>query len=520
MAARTLVAGLDIGTTGVKAMIADTEGNVVGLAYREYPCAYPAPGWVEQDVELMWSSICEASRELIAKSGVDPRSLKSLGISSQRGTFIPVDKKLSPLMNSIVWSDGRADRELKWIEKEIGAESYHRTTGVPISGMWSYPKMKWYIDNKKALLEKTHRILNGQEYFLYKLGAEELSTDPASITLNGMMDIGKLDWSAELCAKIGLPIGMLPKMGTPARAVGKVSRQAAEQTGFAEGMPISIGAGDQQCAAIGAGIVREGMAEITIGTAMVMVAHIDSRKPDPKRTVLIGGSGIPHKWDMEGLTFTAGSALRWYRDTFAGEEISAARSLGLDPYDLITLEASKSSPGSKGLLFHPFFQGQITPSYTDGARGAMMGLSFVHDRKDIARAILEGVAFETKMVIGAMEDVLGRPFDVLRLSGGGSKSPLWNQIQADIYGRTVERLKVSECTTLGATILGAAGCGVFPSVEDGVKRMVHPLDTVEPNPRTQELYREQLEVYRYAFQVARDNEVYGRMNAHQKKYWS
>ena len=519
MAARTLVAGLDIGTTGVKAMIADTEGNVVGLAYREYPCAYPSPGWVEQDVELMWVSICEACRELISKSAVDPRSLKSLGISSQRGTFIPVDKQLKPLMNSIVWSDGRADRELKWIEKEIGAETYHRVSGVPISGMWSYPKMKWYIDNHKELFEKTHQILNGQEYFLYKLGAEGLSTDPASITLNGMMDIGRLDWSADLCKKIGLPIGMLPKMGTPARAVGKVSRQAAAQTGLAEGMPIAIGAGDQQCAAIGAGIVREGMAEITIGTAMVMVAHIDSRKPDPKRMVLMGGSGIPHKWDMEGLTFTAGAALRWYRDTYAGEECGAARALGLDPYDLITLEASKSPPGSKGLFFHPFFQGQITPSYTDGARGASMGLSLIHDRKDLARAILEGVAFETKMVIAAMEDVLGKPFDVLRLSGGGSKSPLWNQIQADIYGRTVERLKVSECTTLGATILGAAGCGVFPSVEEGVAQMVHPLDTVEPNAGRQELYREQLDLYRYAFQVMKDNGVYDRIAAHQKKYW-
>jgi len=519
MAARTLLAGLDIGTTGVKAMIADSEGNVVGLAYREYPCAYPSPGWVEQDVELMWDRICGALREALAKSGISARAIESLGISSQRGTFIPVDKNLQPLMNSIVWSDGRADRELKWIEKEVGGEAYHRITGVPISGMWSYPKMKWFIDNRPQLLAKTWRILNGQEYFLYRLGAEELSTDPASITLNGMMDIGKLDWSGELCNKIGLPVELLPKMGTPARAVGKVSRQAAEQTGLAEGMPIAIGAGDQQCAAIGAGIVREGMAEITIGTAMVMVAHIDSRKPDPKRQVLIGGSGIPRKWDMEGLTFTAGAALRWYRDTFAGEEINAARQLGLDPYDLITLEASKSSPGSKGLLFHPFFQGQITPSYTDNARGAIMGLSFVHDRKDIARAILEGVAFETKMVIAAMEEVLGRPFDVLRLSGGGSKSPLWNQIQADIYGRTVERLRVSECTTLGATILGAAGCGVFSSVEDGVEHMVHPLDTVSPNPATQELYVEQLDVYREAFRAVRDQGGYDRIAAHQKKYW-
>lgn len=519
MATRTYIAGLDIGTTGVKGMIADTEGNVVGIAYREYPCAYPSPGWVEQDVEIMWSRICEVCREVIAKTGVDPRAIRSLGISSQRGTFIPVDRQVKPLMNSIVWSDGRADQEVRWIEKQIGADNYHRITGVPISGMWSYPKMKWYIDRRRELFDKTWRLLNGQEYFLYRLGAQELSTDPASITLNGMMDIGRLDWSAELCEKIGLPLEMLPKMGTPARQVGAVSKKAAGETGLAEGMPIAIGAGDQQCAAVGAGIVREGMAEITIGTAMVMVAHVDSRKADPKRTVLIGGSGIPRKWDMEGLTFTAGAALRWWRDVYGGEEQRAAQALGLDVYDLITLEAAKSPPGSKGFLFYPCFQGQVTPNYHDFARGGSIGLALSHDRKDVARAILEGVAFETKMVIAAMEEVLGRPFDVLRLSGGGSKSPLWNQIQADIYGRTVERLAVSECTTLGATILGAAGCGVFQSVEEGVSRMVRPLDKIEPNEGRRELYSEEFELFRYTFGVLKDGGVYERLAAFQKKHW-
>ncbi|OHD73942.1 MAG: hypothetical protein A2V99_04315 [Spirochaetes bacterium RBG_16_67_19] len=519
MAARIYIAGLDIGTTGVKAMIADADGQVLGIAYREYPCAYPSPGWVEQDVELMWGKICEVCREMLASTGVDPRALQSLGISSQRGTFIPVDKQLKPLMNSIVWADGRADREVRWIEKEIGAENYHRLSGVPISGMWSYPKMKWYIDQRKELFDKTYKILNGQEYFLYRLGAESLSTDPASLTLNGMMDVARLDWGAELCSKIGLPMELLPEVGTPARKVGVVSKRASEQTGLAAGMPIAIGAGDQQCAAIGAGIVREGMAEITIGTAMVMVAHIDSRKADPKRTVLIGGSGIPHKWDMEGLTFTAGAALRWWRDTFGGEEQKAAQSLGLDVYDLITLEASKSPAGSRGLMFYPCFQGQVTPTYHDFARGGSIGLSLIHDRKDVARSVLEGVAFETKMVISAMEQVLGKPFDVLRLSGGGSKSGLWNQIQADIYGRTVERLRVSECTTLGATILGAAGCGVFRSVEEGVSRMVFPLDKIQPDEGRRQLYGEQFELYQQAFLALKDNGVYERIAGFQKKHW-
>jgi xylulokinase len=513
------LAGLDIGTTGVKALITDTNGNVIGMAYREYPCIYPYPGWVEQDVEYMWIKICEALREVIQKSSINPRLIKSLGISSQRGTFIPVDNNIKPIINSIVWSDGRADEELKWIKENIGEEKYHKITGVPISSMWSYAKIKWFIDKRKELFDKTYKILNGQEYFLFRLGADELSTDPASLTLNGMLEISKLDWSRELCEKINLPLEKLPPVGTPARMVGRVSKEAAELTGLEEGMPLAIGAGDQQCAAIGAGVVREGMAEITIGTAMVMVAHIDSRKEDLKRQVLIGGSGIPRKWDMEGLTFTAGAALRWWRDQYAYVEKQAAEALGLDAYDLITLEASKSPSGSKGIIFFPCFQGQTTPYYYNYARGGSLGLSFIHDRKDIARSILEGVSFETKMVINAMEEVLGKSFDVIRLSGGGSKSPLWNQIQADIYRRTVERLKVSECTPLGAAILGAAGCGIFNTVEEGVKEMVHPLDKIEPNTKNSEFYQEEYEIFKESFEVLKNNNVFEKIAKFQKKYW-
>ncbi|MBN2323994.1 MAG: hypothetical protein JXQ30_09675 [Spirochaetes bacterium] len=206
------VAGMDIGTTGVKTMITDTDGTVRGVSYREYPCKYPYPGWVEQDVEYMWNKICESTGEAINKSGINPKEIGSLGISSQRGTFLPVDGGMKPIGDSIVWADVRADREVEWIRKEIGEERVHELTGVPVSAMWAYPKMKWYIDNSDDGLERTYKILNGQEYFLYRLGAEELSTDPASITLNGMMDIEKLDWSGELCEKIGLPLDKLPPM--------------------------------------------------------------------------------------------------------------------------------------------------------------------------------------------------------------------------------------------------------------------------------------------------------------------
>jgi len=513
------IAGMDIGTTGVKTMITDTDGRVVSLSYREYPCTYPHPGWVEQDVEPMWTRLCETTNEAVEKSGISPGDIASLGISSQRGTFIPVDRAMKPLGDSIVWADVRADREVEWIKENIGEARVHALTGVPVSSMWAYPKMKWFIDHPERGYDRTYKILNGQEYFLYKLGAEDLSTDPASITLNGMMDIDRLDWSGDLCSRIGLPMEKLPPMGTTARQVGTISKNASRQTGFAQGMPIAIGAGDQQCGAIGAGIVREGMAEITVGTGMVIVAHIDSRKKDPKRKILVGGSGIPNKWDMEGINFTSGAALRWWRDVFGRSEMKAASELNLDVFDIITLEASQSPPGSRGFIFFPYFQGQCTPHYHDYARGGSIGLSFIHDRKDTARAVLEGVTFEINMVIAAMEEVLGKNFDVLRLSGGGSKSQLWNQIQADVYGRVVERPMVSECATLGAAILGSVGCGLFSTVEEAVEKMVHPLDTVEPDMRNHAMYREQFQLFEETFDALADSGVYRKIVDFQKKYW-
>jgi xylulokinase len=512
------VAGIDAGTTGAKVTVFDTEGKVVSSAYREYPCLFPQPGWMEQDVELVWKKTCEAAREALARPGIDPRRVRSLGLSSQRGTFLPIDRSGAPLMNSLVHSDLRAQAETEWVTREIGAERYHQITGVMPSAMWSYPKIKWIMDNRPDVFEKTALFVNGQEYFLRRLGAETLSTDPASITLNGMLDVDALCWSGELLRKIGLPADKLPPMGTPARQVGKISRAASAETGFAEGMPIAIGAGDQQCAAVGAGIVREGMAEITIGTTMVMVAHIDARREDPGKKVLVGGSGIPRAWDMEGLMAVAGSALRWWRDTNAAAEKEEAGRRGVDPYELITAQAAQSPAGSKGLLFFPCFLGILTPKYYDYASGGFLGLTFAHDRKDMARAILEGVAYEVKMVIDAMEEVLGRPFEALRLSGGGARSPLWSQVQADIYGRTVERLEVSECTTLGAAILGAVGCGVFDSVQGAVGRMVHRRDAIEPDMANHALYRELYAAFEGAFDALRDSGVYQKISGFQRAH--
>ncbi len=510
-------AGIDAGTTGVKVAICSDDGRIAGLGYREYPCLHPQPGWVEQDVRQVWRCLCDAAHEALAKAQIAPDRIRSIGVSSQRGTLIFCDADFQPVMHSMVYSDLRSAPQVEWIRNEIGAEPYRRLTGLSPSSFWSYSKIKWLIDERPDLFARTAWILNGQEWFLHQLGAGSPITDPASRTADGLMDLARLQWSEDLCRRIGLPLAKLPPLGRPAQQVGTLSTQAALQTGFAAGTPICLGAGDQQCAAVGAGIVREGMAEITIGTAMVMVAHIDALRQDPRGRVVFGGSGLPGKWDMEGFLLTAGSALKWWRNTYAQAEMRAASELGLDVYDLITLEAQKSPLGSGGQLFFPYFNGMLSPTVHDEAKGGSLGLAHSHNRQDMARSVMEGVVLATSLIVEAMEDVLGRPFAVLRLSGGAAKSHFWNQMQADVYGRPLETLRVSECTALGASILGAVGAGAFASVEEGVAHMVQPMNRIEPDPQNHRRYAELKSIFADTVNALIDQGIYRRITAFQHR---
>lgn len=514
------VAGIDAGTTGTKVMIFTLDGVPVSHAYREYPCTYPNVGWVEQDPWLLWKALCEASKEAIAKAGVDAKEIGSVAISSQRGTFFGVDKNWTPLHDSIVWSDGRALNEINWIADTIGAEKYHSISGAAITSLWAYAKFKWLRDHQPDLYEKTYKFVNGQEWLLHQLGSEEMFTDPSSMALHGMMDVSTLDWSDELLKAIDFDREKLPEIKPPARQVGVISKKAAELTGFAEGMPICVGGGDQQCAAVGAGVIKEGIAEITIGTSSVMVAAVDKVYDDPLHEVLFSGHANPGRFDMEGISYASGATLKWWRDTFGSPEKSVAAAAGIDEYEVICDMVAKNAPaGSKGLLFFPFFAGQVTPYFCEIAKGGYFGLDATHDRSCMARAVLEGVAYEMRMSIESMQRVLGKPFDIIRLSGGGSKSPLWRQIQADIYGCPVEMLKVADCGLVGAACLGATGAGIYGSLSEAVDAMVHPHGIIEPIKENVEIYNDYFEVYCDTFLALRDAKAYDKLNQVRMKHW-
>lgn len=505
---KAVFVGIDAGTTGTTVSIYDEVGNDVASGYHEYPCTYPRPGWVEQDLEVVWRGICAASLEATGRAALPAEAYRSIGLSSQRGTFGLLDADKKPLSESIVWNDARATEQGERLAAEMGADAYQSHTGMPLSPQWAAAKVAWCKEKRPDLFERTRWIANGQEFFLHRLGADDWSTDPASLTLNGMMEIRKLDWSDEVLRLCGIDRGLLPPVGATATMAGRVSRDASLLTGFPAGTPLCRGAGDQQCAAIGSGVIRQGMAEMTVGTSAVMVAHVDSVDRVKGKGLFLGGHGVPHQWDLEGAAFAIGACLRWWRDMLGLTELVASQAMGVSPYSIMVDCALKSPAGAKGLLFHPFLAGQVTPYYDMAAKGGFIGLGLHHDRPTLIRALLEGCANEMKAIVDTFQRDMEGGVTELRLTGGGTKSPGFVRIMADVIGQSVSVLKVRECTSLGAAILGAMGAGHFASADEAVDAMVHIESTVDPNAQLRDLYDEQHALFRGSYEALAQGAVY------------
>jgi xylulokinase len=510
--------GIDAGTTGCTVMIFDERGIPLGHGYTEYPCVAPQPGWNEQDVAAVWDGICTASRQAVGKAGLPASAYHSVGFSSQRGTFLLLDDDKAPICNSVVWNCGRAIRYQEIFAETMSADAYQSHTGMQLSPLWAAAKIAWFRDNEPEIFGRTRWFANGQEYFLHRLGAEEWVTDPASLTLNGMMDIARLDWSDHVLALCGIGRDRLPPVGIPSGVAGRLSRAASEATGLPEGILLCRGAGDQQCAAIGAGVIRQGMAEFTVGTSGVMVAHLDTVSRLKGRSLWWGGHAVPGAWDVEGAAFALGASLRWWRDHLGRNETDVARQSGRSPYSIMVEQASRSKPGANGVVFHSFMASQVTPYYDPFARGSFIGLGLYHERADLIRALLEGCAHEMRMVVDSFRSDIDGGITDFRLTGGGTKSNGFVEIMTDIIGQPSTVTRERECTVLGAAILGAFGSGAFATIDEAVESMVQVESTFEPNPKVSELYDEQHGIYRGLYEAIANSGQYRALNAFTAKY--
>lgn len=492
------LAGIDVGTTGARCAIFDLSGSIVASKYREYSATYPKPGWVEQDLDEMVAMTMEACKATITASGIDAKEIASIGFSTQRSVTVPNYEDGSKVRPMIGWQDARTANEVADMLKLIDADRYYSISGMPMGTTWNITKMLWMRKNEPELFKKTYKFVQNQDAVLKAFGADDFYTDICDMAFYGVWNVGKLDWDQELCDLFDIRPEMMGKPTPSGTQVATVNQAVSEKTGFAIGTPICVGAGDQNCGVVGMGSVESGIVTVTLGTAGLAILSLDKRIPG-FGGMMITNHAVPGMWEMEGLSNAAASSYRWFRDVIGTQEVSWAKDSGKEAYEYLNEEASKAVPGSKGLLYLPYLGTAATPRWNASARSAFIGMSFAHGRPEMVRSVLEGVTLEIRdMMDGWLK--AGVEIKSLRLGGGATKSPLWNQIQADVYGRPVQTLKVGESTVLGAAILGAVGAGVFASIPEGVEAMVEVTGTVEPIMKNHAVYEEMYEAYTKAYE--------------------
>ncbi len=459
------VSALDLGTTGCRTFIFDLTGSIIASDYQEWESIYPIPSFVEQDANGWWTAIKETIKNAIKKSGIDKTEIISISITNQRETIVPVDKEGNPLHNALVWQDRRSTDQVEFIKHTIGSDKIYEITGLIIDPYFSATKILWFKDKKPEIYQKTHKFLLVSDFIIHKLTGQYVS-DYSNLSRTMLFDIKNLRFSDDIASEMGLD---LDKMPDPIESGVDIGEIITDETDFDKKTLVITGAGDQQSAALGVGVVSPGKIKCTTGTGSFMLAYLEEPKFDPERRVLCSCHAIPGAWVQEASIFTSGAVLRWFRDQIGQTENMSAEE-GQDPYDIMTAEAEKSPIGANGLLLIPHFVGAGAPHWNPYAKGIIFGLSLGHKRRDLYRAILEGVVYEVKKNIEVFKELGIEPKELL-LTGGGSRSNFWNQIYADVLGITCVRNIIEDATSLGAAILAASGAGVFPDIAKAAENL-------------------------------------------------
>ncbi|TFG16097.1 MAG: xylulose kinase [Promethearchaeota archaeon] len=501
------IASLDLGTTGVRTFIFDVAGTILATDYQEWESYYPIPSYVEQDANSWWNSLKKTIEAAIKKSGIDKSEIVSLSVTNQRETIVPVDKEGTPLHNALVWQDRRTTDQVEFIKKKVGADKIYRTTGLTIDPYFSATKILWFKDNKPDIYKNAYKFLLVSDYILFKLTGQ-FYTDYSNASRTMLFDINNLKYSDEIASDLEIDLDKMPETLESGTDIGEIT---TDETLFDKKTLVITGAGDQQSAALGVGVTSPGTIKLTTGTGSFMLAFLEKPNFDPKKRVLCSCHAVPGTWVQEASVFTTGAYLRWFRDEIAHEECLEAEEQNMDPYDVITREADDSILGANGLITIPHLVGAGAPHWNPYARGIIFGLALGQKKKDFARAILEGVAFEVNKNIEVFQELNIDPVE-LRLTGGGSRSDLWNQIFSDVLGITCVRNVIEEATSLGAAILAASGAGIFPDIAKAAENICKVdrkwLPDNDRHSKYNKLYKFSYDLYN----LLQDKKIYNKFN--------
>jgi len=501
------VAALDLGTTGCRTYIFDLVGTIIASDYQEWQSFYPSPSFVEQDANVWWHSLKKTIERAIKKSGIDKTDIVSLSVTNQRETIVPVDKEGNPLHNALVWQDRRTIDQVEYIKNKVGIDKVYKTTGLTIDPYFSATKILWFKDKKPEIYRKTHKFLLVSDFIVYKLTGK-FCTDFSNASRTMLFDISNLKYSDEIASELEIDLDKMPETLESGIDIGEM---VTDETLFDKKTLVVTGAGDQQSAALGVGVVTPGEIKCTTGTGSFILAFLTKPNFDPQKRVLCSCHAVPGTWVQEASIFTSGATLRWFRDQVGLAESEIAEEKGQDPYDIMIAQAEESPIGANGLILIPHLVGAGAPHWNPHARGVLFGLALGHKRKDLYRAVLEGVAFEIRKNIEVFKEIGIEPKE-LKLTGGGSRSDLWNQIYADVLGITCVRNIIEEATSLGAAILAASGAGIFPDIAKAAENLCK-IDKKWVSNADRHKYYEELYKYSYElYNFLENNNLYKKLN--------
>jgi xylulokinase len=492
----TRLIGLDIGTSGCKAIVFSTDGAPLSSASREYPIDIPRPTWAEQNAELVWSRAREVLHEATAGAGPG-EPIAAIGLSVQGEATIPVDARGQAMRPAILGMDYRTGEQNRWLAENMGAEYLFERTGMPLHTVNTLPKLLWLKEHAPDVWSRADRFMLYEDFLINKMtGTAAISRCLASRTQ--AYDLLDDRWSPHILAAIGLDPGRLAAVYPSGTAVGRMHAALAGKLGLAEPPLVVTGGHDQACGALGAGLTRPELAGVSTGTAEVVeLAMATPALNDVLRqgNISVYAHVVPGLFLAMVLNQSGGLVLRWYRDTFCWAEVQQAEREGGSAYDLILADAS---PGPSPLIVLPHLSGSGTPWFDTASKGAILGLTFGTTRADVAKAILEGLTFELRVNLDLLKEG-GVVINELRAIGGGARSDLWLQLKADILGVPVVAPAVTEAACLGAALLAGVGAGVYPDAVGAAASVFKPARIFQPDPERRVLYDRRYAVYRSVY---------------------
>ena len=488
--------GLDVGTTGCKAIAFDAAGRILGQGSREYAILTPHPNWAEQDAERVWHLAWDALGEAVATVRDDPPT--ALALSVQGEAIIPVDGDGRPLRPAILGMDTRTGAENRWLAERFGAESLFSRTGMPLHTINTLPKLLWLQRHEPDVWKTAERFLLYEDFFLRRLGGRaRISHCLASRTQ--MYDLTEGDWAGDILDACGIDRQRLaPRAPEGGGVVGTLRADLASELGLRQEMVLVSGGHDQACASVGSGVVEPGRAMVSTGTAEVVEVAMATPALDPtlrQGNISVYRHVVPGLYLAMTLNHSGGLLLRWFRDTLCRWELEQARATDQDPYDLVLAGVPE---GPTGLLVLPHFSGSGTPLLDTTSKGAILGLTFATTHATITKAILEGLVFELRVNTDLLKEA-GVAIDELHAVGGGARSPLWLQLKADICRIPLRVPQVTEAACLGAALLAGTAAGTYPDLPTAVERTVRLEQRVEPRPESVAAYEERYRLYQQVY---------------------